>query len=218
MTHTAARPAARPAAAPSARPSAPSGTRPDALPGTAHDASTGRLPAIAHRWPSLLGLALAVFTLLDVDDGRGLAFVVFLAALIYLGTALLGKPRSVWTLFVLSTAASVTLERLGIGAWPGLIGAALCLIVLGLAGGLLRRPLLSAAQVPFMVVFGGAALLGLTLSPVAGSLVVAAALIGHAVQDALVRRDRRVVATSMAEFCMVLDLVLGVSIVVLTLT
>ncbi|SDK37131.1 hypothetical protein [Nonomuraea jiangxiensis] len=179
--------------------------------------SAGVLPAVARRWPTLLGLGFAAFNLLDVADGRRLGFVVFLAALIYLGTAVLDRPGAVWVLFVVSVVGWGVLERLGIDPWPGLVGAAICVVVLGLAGGLLRRPALTAAQVPAMLVFGGAALLALTLSPQAGGLLAAAALIGHAVQDVLVWRAKQVVARSMAEFCMVLDLALGVGLVVLSL-
>ncbi|GAA3249559.1 hypothetical protein [Nonomuraea helvata] len=179
-------------------------------------APSGVLPAVAQRWPTLLGLAFAALSLFDMENGRSLAFVVFLAALIYLGTAVLGKPGTVWALFIISTVAWVVLDRLEIDAWPGLVGGAISLIVIGLMGGLLRRPVLTAAQVPAMVVFGGAALLALTLSPQAGGFLVAAALIGHAVQDVLVWRAKQVVARSMAEFCMVLDLILGVGIVVLS--
>jgi hypothetical protein len=184
---------------------------------TQPSAPTRVLPTVAHRWPTLLGLGFAAFTLLDVEDGRSLGFVAFLAALIYLSTAVLGKPGTVWALFIISVVAWVVLEQLGIDPWPGLVGAAISLIVLGLVGGLLRRPVLTAAQVPVMLVLGGAVLLALTLSPQAGGFLVAAALIGHAVQDVLVWRAKQVVARSMAEFCMVLDFVLGVGIVVLSL-
>ncbi|MFG6195329.1 hypothetical protein [Nonomuraea sp. JJY05] len=175
------------------------------------------LPAVAHRWPTLLGLGFATLSLLDFEDGRSLGFVVFLAALIYLGTAVLGKPGTVWALFIIGTVAWVVLDRLGIDPWPALIGAAISLIVLGVVGGLLWQPLLTAAQVPAMLVCGGAVLLALTLSPQAGGFLVAAALIAHAVQDVLVWRANQVVARSLAEFCMVLDFVLGAGIVVLSL-
>ncbi|MEV4111402.1 hypothetical protein [Nonomuraea sp. NPDC049695] len=184
---------------------------------TQTSAPSGVLPAAAHRWPTLLGLGFAALTLLDMENGRSLAFVVFLAALIYLGTAVLGKPGTVWVLFISSTVAWVVLDKLEIDAWPALVGGAISLIVLGLVGGLLRKPVLTAAQVPAMLVFGGAALLALTLSPQAGGFLVAAALIGHGVQDVLVWRAKQVVARSMAEFCMVLDFILGVGIVVLSL-
>ncbi|MET7332006.1 hypothetical protein [Nonomuraea sp. NPDC005650] len=176
-----------------------------------------QLPAVAQRWPTLLGLGFAALSLFDSEGGRSLAFVVFLAALIYLGTAVLRKPGTVWALFIVSTAAWVVLDRLEIDPWPALVGGALTLVVLGLAGGLLREPLLMAAQVPAMLVFGGAALLALTLSPQAGAFLVAAALIGHAVQDVLVWRAKQVVARSMAEFCMVLDFALGGGIILLSL-
>lgn len=60
-------------------------------------------------------------------------------------------------------------------------------------------------------------LLGLSLSPDLGTYLVAAALIGHATLDVILWRARKVVVRSMAEFCAVLDLTLGVAIVVIQL-
>jgi hypothetical protein len=57
----------------------------------------------------------------------------------------------------------------------------------------------------------------LSLSPELGAYPVAIALIGHAALDVVVWRARKVVARSLAEFCAVLDLTLGVAIVVVQL-
>lgn len=189
--------------------------RPDHVTGTPPPARN--LPGLLHRWPTLLGLGFAVLTLMDADDGRSLGFVVFLAALIYLGTAILGRPGTVWVLFVVSVAAWWVLDELRIDPWPALTGGGVCLVVLGLAGGLLREPWLTALQVPAMVICGGAVLLALSLPPRTGGLLVAAALIAHAVQDLLVLRAKQVVARSLAEFCLVLDFTLGLGIVALVL-
>jgi hypothetical protein len=53
---------------------------------------------------------------------------------------------------------------------------------------------------------------------VLGGYLVAAALIGHAVLDVIVWRAREVVTRSLAEFCAVLDLTLGIAIIVLQVT
>ncbi|MEU1721284.1 hypothetical protein [Nonomuraea sp. NPDC005692] len=180
---------------------------------------TGRvLMAVARRWPTWLGLAFMVFNVLGLEDGRDAALVVFLAALIYLATAVTGRPGVVWPLFGASVVAVTVLRLLGLEPWPGLVGGAVCVAVVGLAGGLSRRPTLDAAQVPAMLVFGTVSVAALTLSPAVGGYLVAAALIGHAALDVVLWRRNKVVARSMAEFCAALDLPLGVAIVVLTVS
>ncbi|MGI5270388.1 hypothetical protein ACQEUU_14640 [Nonomuraea sp. CA-218870] len=175
------------------------------------------LPSVVHRWPTLLGLVFAAVGLAGGGDGRGSAFVVFAAAFIYLAAAVLDRPGSAWVLFVVSLVVWPVLNLLPVEPWPGLVGGAVTLILLGLAGGLPRKPALIALQVPAMAVFGGAAVLALSLPAQAGGLLVAAALIGHAAHDLVVLRAKQVVAVSMAEFCLVLDLVLGLGLVVLAL-
>jgi hypothetical protein len=112
---------------------------------------------------------------------------------------------------------AVTLLRLlDADPWPALVASAVSIAVIGLAGGRLRGPWLTAAQFPAMLVFGAAALVALSLSPDLGGYLVAAALIGHAVLDVVVWRAGKVVARSLAEFCGVLDLTLGVAILLPT--
>jgi signal transduction histidine kinase len=154
-------------------------------------------------------------SVLDMDDGRGQGLIVFLAALIYLAAAVVGRPGVVWPLFGVSVVAVTLLRLLDVHLWTALVAGAVAIAIVGLAGGLLRGPRLSAAQVPAMLVFGGAALVALSLDPVLGSCLVAAALIGHAVLDVIVWRAKEVVTRSLAEFCAVLDLTLGLAIIVL---
>jgi hypothetical protein len=195
------------------------------------DISTGKprthsvLTFLAHRWPTLAGLAAMAVSVLDMatatdtamDDGRGQGLIVFLAALIYLATAVVGRPGVVWPLFGVSVVAVTLLRLLDVQLWTALVAGAVSIAIVGLAGGLLRGPRLSAAQVPAMLVFGAAAVVALSLDPALGSYLVAAALIGHAVLDVIVWRAKEVVTRSLAEFCAVLDLTLGVAIVVLQL-
>ncbi|MFC4013820.1 hypothetical protein ACFOY2_41800 [Nonomuraea purpurea] len=173
------------------------------------------LLAPARRWPTWLALGVVVLSVLDMGDARGQAMIVFLAALIYLGTAVLDRPGAVWVLFGASVVAVTLLKVLGLDLWPALVGGAVSIAVLGVVGGLLRRPRLAAAQVPAMLVFGGLSLLALSLSPQVGGYLVAAALLGHASLDVIVWRANKVVARSMAEFCMVLDFTLGAAIIVI---
>jgi hypothetical protein len=190
---------------------------------TAEPRTHSVLTFLAHRWPTLAGLAAMAVSVLDMatdtamDDGRGQGLIVFLAALIYLATAVVGRPGVVWPLFGVSVVAVTLLRLLDVQLWTALVAGAVSIAIVGLAAGLLRGPRLSAAQVPAMLVFGAAALVALSLDPALGSYLVAAALIGHAVLDVIVWRAKEVVTRSLAEFCAVLDLTLGVAIVVLQL-
>ncbi|MGW2157379.1 hypothetical protein [Nonomuraea sp. NPDC001699] len=180
---------------------------------------TGRvLMAVARRWPTGLGVAFMVFNVLGLEDGRDAALVVFLAALVYLATAVTGRPGVAWPLFGASVVAVAVLRLLALEPWPGLVGGAVCVAVVGLTDGLVRRPTLVAAQVPAMLVFGAVSVTALSLSPAAGGYLVAAALVGHAVLDVVLWRRNKVVARSMAEFCAALDLTLGMVIVALTVS
>ncbi|MFF0863923.1 hypothetical protein ACFYUV_19335 [Nonomuraea sp. NPDC003560] len=187
--------------------------------GSQERSPTGRvLMAVARRWPTVLGVAFMVFNVLGLEDGRDAALVVFLAALVYLATAVTGRPEVAWPLFGASVVAVAVLRLLGLAPWPGLVGGAVCVAIVGLAGGLVRRPTLVAAQVPAMLVFGAVSVAALSLSPAVGGCLVAAALVGHAVLDVVLWRRNKVVVRSMAEFCAALDLTLGVVVVVLTVS
>jgi uncharacterized membrane protein len=67
-----------------------------------------------------------------------------------------------------------------------------------------------------MAGFGGVALLALAVQSDLGAYLVAAGLLGHAAWDVYHHRTGRVVARSLAEFCVVLDTLLAVAIVVAT--
>ncbi|MFC5822079.1 hypothetical protein [Nonomuraea harbinensis] len=176
------------------------------------------LRSLPHRWPTLAGLAFAAFSGLNMGDARDEGMVVFLAALVYLATAVIGKPGVVWTLFCMSVVGVTALRLFDLDVWPALVASAVTLAALGLVNGMLGEPGLRAGQLPAMLVFGGAALAGLALPPVLGGCLVAAALIGHVVLDVIVWRADKVVTRSLAEFCAVLDLTLGVTILLVVLT
>jgi predicted PurR-regulated permease PerM len=94
----------------------------------------------------------------------------------------------------------------------GLLVAALVFLVVGAARGLLRRPGGLTLQAAGMLVFGATALAALYVDLDLGGYLVAAGLIGHAAWDAVHYLRNRVVARSYAEFCAVLDLLVGAAI------
>jgi hypothetical protein len=175
---------------------------------------------LKHRWPSALGIAVAALAAFDlqVDAGFVSSFsaLVVLMALVYLGAAALSRRRAAWVVFLAGFAVLVVLPLPDSGIEPSLVllVAALAFLVLGAARGLLRRPggLLQAAG---MLGFGTIALTALYADLQLGGYLVAAGLIGHGVWDAYHYLRNRVVARSYAEFCAVLDLLVGTAILVM---
>jgi hypothetical protein len=146
-------------------------------------------------------------------DREILAVTVSVAALCYLGAAALGMPWIAWAGVVGGSLVVVASELVGLVWWAGVGITALVLVVAGLIGGA-RRPVLTA-QVAALVGFGGLAVVALFLAPRLGLVLAGAVLASHAVWDAIHFRRDQVVPRSVAEFCMLLDVPLGVGCVVL---
>ena len=176
---------------------------------------------LMHRWPTALGLAVAALAAFDlqVDAGFVSSFsaLVVLMALVYLGAAALSRRRAAWVVFLAGFAVLVVLPLPDSGIEPSLVllVAALAFLVLGAARGLLRRPGGLTLQAAGMLGFGTIALTALYADLQLGGYLVAAGLIGHGVWDAYHYLRNRVVARSYAEFCAVLDLLVGTAILVM---
>jgi hypothetical protein len=69
-----------------------------------------------------------------------------------------------------------------------------------------------------MLAFGSIVLVALYVEPVLGGVLVAIGLIGHAAWDAYHYLRDRVVARSYAEFCAVLDLLVGAAVLFVLFT
>jgi hypothetical protein len=166
-------------------------------------------------WPAAAGLVTAVVAALDIAEGGvGLAPVLAASAVIYLGAAALGRPGASWPIFL---GAFVVLAVADDAAIWVLLGAAVLLAGYGLLRGAARPASGLPLQVLGMAGFGLAAVVALAVSPDLGSYLVAAGLLGHAAWDVHHHRTGRVVARSLAEFCVVLDTLLAVAIIVATL-
>ncbi len=178
--------------------------------------SPTRVPlwSAVHRWPTALGLAAAAVALRGDAGAETPAIVVCVATLCYLGAASLGRPWIAWAAIPGGTAAVVVGELVGATWWAGLSAAALVLLAAGLTGRA-RRPdtvRQTIATVGFGVPVVSAVLL---LAPRAGLVVAGLVLAGHAVWDLVHLRTGRVVPRSLAEFCMALDVPLGLGFVLL---
>lgn len=98
-------------------------------------------------------------------------------------------------------------------------GLAIAYLVFGAVRGRLRRPGVLRLEIVGLLVFGGCALLAVLVDPRAGQYVAGLAWIGHAAWDVAHHRDLSrhpavgVVPRGYAEFCIVLDLLIGASLI-----
>ncbi len=170
--------------------------------------------AAVHRWPTALGLAAAALALTGDAGAENPAITVCVATLCYLGAAALGRPWIAWAAIPGGTAAVVVGELVGATWWAGLSAVALVLLAAGLTGRT-RRPA-TVRQTVAAVGFGVPAVSAvLLLAPRAGLVIAGLALASHAVWDLVHLRNGRVVPRSLAEFCMALDVPLGLGFVLL---
>ncbi|MER5456059.1 hypothetical protein ABT008_14865 [Micromonospora sp. NPDC002389] len=174
---------------------------------------------LLRRWPAALGVLVAVGTVLRLDHGGQAASVVAASGFVYLAAAAIGRPGASWPAFgVTFVLVGLGLAPIGFDPVPWICLGALSLVVFGSARTGLRPawslPLQSAA----MLALGAAALLAVRADHVAGGIVVGVALFGHAAWDWWHHRTGRVVEQSLAEFCGVLDVLVGAGVLVVTLT
>jgi hypothetical protein len=174
------------------------------------------LRALSHRWPSALGLLVAVWALVTEPDTESIAITVAIAAVCYLGAAALNRRWVAWAGIPAGTVVVVLAELMNLPWWVALGVAGALLVVIGLFTGVSRGAL--SAQTLALLGFGGLAVVGLFLAPTVGLVVVGAVLASHAIWDAVHYWSDKVVSRSLAEFCMLLDVPLGVGVIVIALT
>jgi hypothetical protein len=175
---------------------------------------------LVHRWPTALGVAVAAMTALDLGADAGfvppLPVLIVLMALVYVGAAALGRRRASWVVLLAALPVAFFLPRTYWGdPLVVLPAAAAAFLVPGAVRGLLRKPGGLGLQAAGFLVFGAMALAAMYVAPGAGVYLVASALFGHAAWDAFHYARDRVVTRPYAEFCGVLDLMVGVAILVL---
>jgi hypothetical protein len=174
-----------------------------------------RSQGILHRWPSALGLTLAAVQLASGPDTETVATVIGVAVVCYLGAAALDRRWVAWAGCVVVSLVVIASQAIGVAWWAvGGVGA-LALVVAGLLGGVPRAPL--AAQTAALLGYGGVAVAALFVAPRLGLALAGVALAGHTVWDVIHWRRNQVVHRSLAEFCVLLDVPLGVGAVVLAI-
>ncbi|QLY30315.1 hypothetical protein [Nocardia huaxiensis] len=171
---------------------------------------TGRRAAI---WPALAALILAAATAYDLTSGVDLAQIIAASAIVYLGSAALGNQNTAWPVFLVTFVVIGAAKAIGFdGTWI-LLALAVPLAIYGLTR---RRDI--GLQGAAMLAFGAVAVIALLIDETVGAYLVAAGLLGHTAWDIHHFRTDRVVARSMSEFCMVLDTVLAVAIIVVEIS
>jgi hypothetical protein len=172
-------------------------------------------PTVLRRWPSALGLATAVVALAFNGERESVAITVSAAALCYVAAAAFGRPWVAWPAIVGATIVVIVSGMVGVDWWIGIGITAVALAVGGLIGRVPRPAL--AAQVGALLAYGGVAVAALYLAPRVGLALAGVTLASHGVWDLIHYRRNRVVSRSLAEFCVVLDVPLGVGVIVLAI-
>jgi hypothetical protein len=172
---------------------------------------------LMHRWPTALGIAVAALAAFDLQDGLEFAALTVLMALVYLGAAALDRRWSAWVVLLAGLPLASFIPSIsGIHPAVVLLVAAPVFLVLGVARGQVQGPGGLPLQTAGMLAFGSTVLVALYVDPDFGGKLVAIAILGHAAWDAYHYLRNRVVPRSYAEFCAVLDLLLGAAILLMT--
>jgi hypothetical protein len=150
----------------------------------------------------------------DLSAGDDLAAILAASGLVYLGAAALGKPAAAWPVFFGTFPVIAAAKAIGVDATWALLGLAAVFLGHGLLRGAARRAGGLPLQTIAMAGFGITAVTTLMTSGDVGAYLVAAGLLGHAAWDVYHHRTGKVVVRSMAEFCVVLDTLLALAMVI----
>jgi hypothetical protein len=172
---------------------------------------------IRRRWPALAGIAFAALVAIGMASGVEQAPVLTAAAMVYIGSAALQKPGAAWPLFLGSVVVITAVKLLGGDATLIVLGCGVALGLYGLLRGAVRPGHGLPLQTVALLGFGAVAAVALFVDTDLGAYLVAAGLLGHSAWDLHHYRTNRVVARSLAEFCLLLDATLAVLIVVVTI-
>ncbi|HRO23127.1 MAG TPA: hypothetical protein PLR07_02380 [Promineifilum sp.] len=181
------------------------------------DDHPGLLSHLLARWPSVAGALALLANVQGGLDSHITAFIVILASMCYLAAAALGSRRSAWVMVGVA-ALAVVIARL-----TGLDPTVMLLIAgVGFAAfGFVRPRQVDRREVGIQtlafIVFSAIGLTAMVASPVLAVLLAAGAAIGHGIWDVVHLVRDKVVARTLAEACLVLDLGLGIALLVITL-
>ena len=181
-----------------------------------------RLGALGRRWPTALGLAVAATSVYELVGGTAAegveqALIIAIPVLVYITAAVLDRPRSAWPVTIGAVALVFGMSAFDIEPVLGLTAASGVVLIVGIVQRLWRGAAMpDTRQLVGALGFGTAAVLALYVAPALGGFLVGIGLVGHATWDVYHHRRDIVVVRSLAEFCAVLDLLVGIAVIVLT--
>ncbi|TQM32859.1 hypothetical protein [Nocardia bhagyanarayanae] len=169
--------------------------------------------AAAHRWPSAVAVVVTVLVWPSGAEQtvRVLAEMLVLLPMIYLLTAAVGRPRVVW-LVLAALGASFALVGTQDRVPFSFVLAAVAAGAVGWAWAFDRLDRVFWTQIAGTLVFVAIALAAQHTDPTAARYLVAAGWIGHGLWDFAHHRANRAVARSFAEFCAVVDVLIGAAV------
>lgn len=173
--------------------------------------------AVRRRWPALAGIAFAALVAIGMASGVDQAPVLAAAAMVYIGSAALQRPGVAWPLFLASVVVITVAKFLDVDATLIVLGCGAALGLYGLLRGVVRPGHGLPLQTVALLGFGAVAAIALFVDTDLGAYLVAAGLLAHSAWDLYHYRTNRVVARSLAEFCLLLDASLAVLIIVVTI-
>jgi hypothetical protein len=174
--------------------------------------------AVLVRWPTLLGIALAVLVGLDLGDGADLAQTLPAMALVYLAAATLRRPSAAWPAAAAAALVILATETIAgdrYATWV-LIGLAVPVLAYALWSSTRRTDRSLQHQVIAMIGFGAVAATALGVSDDVGAYLVAAGLLAHAVWDGYHYWADKAVVRSYAECCCAMDAGFAVAVLLVT--
>lgn len=165
-----------------------------------------------------LAVVVAAATAYGLSDGRDAAPVVAASGLVYLAAAVAERRSLAWLGFAVAFVLIGVAKFAGFDAVPWLLGMAGVLLVVGVVGRRTRPWWAFPLQASAMLALGGVVLVAVRSDPMLGGLLVAVALVGHAVWDVHHHCTDRVVDRSFARFCAVLDILVAAFVTIIALT
>ncbi|MEH1122986.1 hypothetical protein [Micromonospora sp. CPCC 206061] len=174
---------------------------------------------ILRRWPAAAAVALAVLTAGGSDTSStvtAMGEILPILPLLYVLVAKLRKRAASWPILIGGSAVLFGLKLLDVVS-PAVFFVLVALLVFlwGAIDGDLRRSRELQLQALGMVGFGVLALVGLAVDPDLGRYIVGAGWLLHGIWDFVHLHRDKTVARSYAEWCGVLDILIGLELMLL---
>lgn len=177
--------------------------------------------SLAARWPTALGLVgVAGAVPAIVLTGAEAEFAPGVAAMagMYLGAYALGRPATVWLAFPAVAALMAVMAVIGLNVAVGMTVVLVWAWLWTLVAGRREDGRLFTVQTGGMVLFGAITLAAVAVDPRIGGVLAGVGFFAHGLWDVAHFRANKVVNRPWSEFCAVVDLPVGLTLLVVALT